>query len=58
MSIIQAPQPAAAPQIRLTNPAAEFIDHLDEDFHPAMPNPNIQYDSKADDYRMREDMKR
>lgn len=58
MGTIQAQQPLAAPQIRLTNPAAEFIDHLDEDFHPALPNPAVQYDSKADDYRMKEDMKR
>ena len=58
MGTVQAPQTLAAPQIRLTNPAAEFIDHLDEDFHPALPNPAVQYDSKADDYRMKEDMKR
>ena len=58
MGTVQAPQALATPQIRLTNPAAEFIDHLDEDFHPALPNPAVQYDSKADDFRMKEDMKR
>ena len=57
MGTAQASQPLAAPLIRLTNSAAEFIDHLNEDFHPALPNSAIQYDSEAHDYHMKEDMK-
>ncbi|KAL8731685.1 MAG: hypothetical protein Q9166_003266 [cf. Caloplaca sp. 2 TL-2023] len=43
------------PAIRLSNPAAEFMDnHLDAGFHPSLPNPDIQYDPATDDFRPRE----
>lgn len=38
--------------IRLSNPAAEFIDnHLNASFHPSLPNPQIKYDPAADTFR-------
>lgn len=43
-----------SPAIRLTNPAAEFIDNrLDAEFHPSLSNPNVQYDPATNDYRPR-----
>ncbi|KAL9607148.1 MAG: hypothetical protein Q9167_007909 [Letrouitia subvulpina] len=43
------------PQIRLSNPVVEFMDNrLDNGFHPSLPNPDIQYDPKFDNYRPRE----
>lgn len=46
-----------APTIRLTNPAAEFMDnHLDADFHPSLPNPNVNYDPEANEWRLRQDI--
>lgn len=46
-----------APIIRLTNPAAEFMDnHLDADFHPSLPNPNLKYDPAVNEWRRREDI--
>lgn len=46
-----------APAIRLTNPAAEFMDnHLGADFHPSLPNPNVKFDPAIDGFRPREDI--
>ncbi|KAL8841966.1 MAG: hypothetical protein Q9176_002903 [Flavoplaca citrina] len=46
-----------APAIRLTNPAAEFMDnHLGADFHPSLPNPNVNFDPAMDGFRPREDI--
>lgn len=43
------------PQIRLSNPVVEFMDNrLDNDFHPSLPNPDVQYDAEVDNYRPRE----
>ncbi|KAL8857272.1 MAG: hypothetical protein Q9178_006198 [Gyalolechia marmorata] len=46
-----------APIVHLTNPAAEFMDnHLDADFHPSLPNPNVRYDPAVNEWRRREDI--
>lgn len=39
--------------IQLSNLAVEFIDnHVDADFHPSLPNPDVKYDPAADVWRL------
>ncbi|KAL8650777.1 MAG: hypothetical protein Q9226_005001 [Calogaya cf. arnoldii] len=40
-----------APLVEQLNPAAAFVGSLGKDFHPALPAPNVAFDSEVDNFR-------